>query len=687
MGNISLQDKVLILLSWALVLRCSAAQREYFPQLRNLTWDQARTQCQACFTELVTLTPQNIQLLSQNLTSDYWVGLRKNFYCTSNHSMAWSRWANGDPLIFQNWYPGSPLFKSTQKEYCCSCSCNNPAMTTPGKTSFTTLSNFTTSYVTNTTDMSSFTNFTNQTATDFSSLWNSTTPTAATPRMPVEAECVRSPMLSPYVSKTDVNYIEDSCVAMLRFGAWIEKNCSELLPFICYEDRFLGQAIVTNSTFENARLSWLPGPGNISHYRIEVKVDKNLTEFQTGNLSHDLVNLTAGTGYSVQVFPVKCGRDLHPQKVTFFTKPHKVENLSVTNVTETSVFLRWNKPAGNLHHYLIKVQGGEQIRSDTESKEVDSLIPGNLYTFTVHSVVSDKWSEGYNIIEYTKPGKVLELRVSNNTQNSVLLSWRPPEGKYTGFLVNAAYGNNMNVAGLPLVVNQTEWTVTGLPIGTEITLRVIALTNGTVRGKEETVVDYTAPGPVSGLVLVPTSNSLTAKWNSSGGNSFTVELYLNDQKVDKRNSTSPEWQPKPPTNASAISSNKNQITFQWKPPENITTTANYSLRISSQFWGDNRSATTNNTSYTFGNLKSGTRYHFEVQTVADREPSEPAQVSHCTDAEKREISLSMLCSSTEPLLCDKNTTREEVFNQLNARFNKLLGDNVFWELKKQKAGD
>lgn len=35
----------------------------------------------------------------------------------------------------------------------------------------------------------------------------------------------------------DENYIEDSCVAMLSFGPWIEKSCLERLPFICYEGR------------------------------------------------------------------------------------------------------------------------------------------------------------------------------------------------------------------------------------------------------------------------------------------------------------------------------------------------------------------------------------------------------------------------------------------------------------------
>lgn len=82
-------------------------------------------------------------------------------------------------------------------------------------------------------------------------------------------------------------------------------------------DRFFGQINVTNRDSESAVLTWRPGPGNISHYRLEV--NKNLTKIQTENLTHHLVNLTAGTRYSVQVFPVKCERDLNPQEVVFYT--------------------------------------------------------------------------------------------------------------------------------------------------------------------------------------------------------------------------------------------------------------------------------------------------------------------------------------------------------------------------------
>lgn len=721
-----------ILISCVLLVVCITAEEDYFPQWRNRTWDEARSYCQVCFKELVTLTPDNIQNISRkhNLTSDFWVGLRKNFNSTRNSSMPWSRWANGDPLIFQNWYPGWPMFESSlPKRYCCSC----PATTTPPIKSFT---GFTTEDVTsfsglgedttgNTTIISSFTDVTDHTATDsthFSEPFTQNTqPTTAAPVMttqpPVEAGCV--PIDDP---ETDVNYIEDSCVAMLSFGAWVEKNCSELLPFICYDDRFFGQVNVTNRTSESAILTWLPGPGNISHYRVEVRANNEVRQFQTDDLTYDLVNLTAGTRHSVQVFPVKCERDLNPPEDTFYTTPNKVENLKATSVTETSVHLSWSKPAGNVDFYLIEVQGGEQFQSNTQDKEVGNLIPGNCYTFTVLAGVNDSstWSEESNITKYTKPGKVSDLRVSENTEDSLLLTWVQPEGNNTGFNVKAM--NDSNDILFNEIVNQTKKTVTNLPVGTKITLSVTALTNGTsLEGDCVTVVNYTAPQGITDLVFDSTHNSITARWRSPKGNpsSFTVKLQLDGKTVNTTDNikepqvcfnglktaanytvlvytfsghikgppveSSTFTKPLPPTKVEVLETKKNQITFGWKAPDNAETVT-YDVKINSSFWGHSWSERlVNKTSHTFGGLKSGTRYDFEVKTVADEECSTPATMSHFTETEKREITLSMLCSSASSLLCDQSTTRESVFNELQAHFNELLGNRIDWELKQQET--
>lgn len=69
----------------------------------------------------------------------------------------------------------------------------------------------------------------------------------------------------------------------------------------------------------SANITWLPAPGNISHYYVEVRGDKNQTNNLT-DLTYEFVDLTEGVQYSVQVFPVKCERLLNPQNVTFYTR-------------------------------------------------------------------------------------------------------------------------------------------------------------------------------------------------------------------------------------------------------------------------------------------------------------------------------------------------------------------------------
>ncbi|XP_059210383.1 fibronectin-like [Centropristis striata] len=719
-----------ILIFCAVVSLCSAADREYFPVTTSLPWDEAREHCQECYTDLVTLTPENMQFvqkLAQNLSSDCWVGLRKNF-TTNSTSMLWSRWANGEPLLFQNWYPGWPVFQSTVPA-CCSA----PATVAPA----TTMAEITTQNVT------SFSDNSTENVTSFSdnSTEGLTTPLITTPVM------TTSLMTTPEEEEGDRKFIEDSCVAMLSFGAWVEKNCMESLPSICYEgficvyylciffylpghlaliqttDRFRGGANVTNKTSDSATITWQqPEHRNISHYRVEVKTGEEMRSFEAHDTTYDLKNLTGGTNHSVQVFPVKCGRSIFPQKVNFYTIPNKVENLNVSMETENSVFLSWNRPAGSVDCYFIEYQSGSSLTESERERKIDGLTPGNFYRFTVISGVKDgSRSERVSVTTYTKPGKVSDLQVSDNTDNSLRLSWERPEGNVTEFLVKAEDADdrsNIDEVVVNGMLNEVE--LTGLPSGSRIVLSVRVQVSGSgLLGDEVTITNYTAPGPVSGLVLETTEDSLTARWKRPAGDSTTFNVELQrDGKTERQaqglNEPTKQFKelktaanytvfvksfsghlegppvhgseftkPSRPTNAVSTSPNKTSITFQWKAPNN-TAAATYFLRLNSSFWGDNRTRHgINKTSYTFTGLTSGTKYDFEVRTEADGQHSQPATVSGCTVADEREISLSMLCSSAEPLLCDQEDTREKVFKQLEAHFEKTFGDSIVWNLKKQ----
>lgn len=85
-----------------------------------------------------------------------------------------------------------------------------------------------------------------------------------------------------------------------------------------------------------------------------------------------------------------------------FQVPNKVENLTVSAVTETFLSLVWDKPPGNVDFYLVEVDG-RQNRSISEGAQFGDLTPGHSYTFRVLSGVQDEvtWSEESTITAFT----------------------------------------------------------------------------------------------------------------------------------------------------------------------------------------------------------------------------------------------------------------------------------------------
>ncbi|XP_078137869.1 fibronectin-like isoform X2 [Centroberyx gerrardi] len=157
---------------------------------------------------------------------------------------------------------------------------------------------------------------------------------------------------------------------------------------------------------------------------------------------------------------------------------------------------------------------------------------------------------------------------------------------------------------------------------------------------------------------------------------YTANGHLRSQPVAGSKFTLPL----PPKDPKITYFNKSHITLKWTAPTNALQTAQYDVHVRTDFWGHswNRQVGSNN-SFTFDGLKAGTKYDFEVRTKAGGLISEPVGISQQT--ERREISLSMLCSSERALLCDSDGMREVMFLRLSTFFSNRLNDSVFWELK------
>ncbi|XP_036072775.1 mucin-3A [Oryzias melastigma] len=534
------------------------------------------------------------------------------------------------------------------------------------------------------------------------SIWTTTLPST-------EPTCEQSPVETEILAEINENYIEDSCVVMTSFGPWVEKRCLEMLPFICYEDRFFGQVNVTNETSESATLTWLPGPGDISHYIVEVN-GVELNENVTG-LTLDLFNLTAGSLYDVKVFPVKCDRSLNPQNASFYTRPYKVNNLTVDRVTENSVYLKWKMTDGNASFYIVKTNDLSENVSTT-NLEFKGLTPGSCYTFSVTSGVHDqtKESEKTYVTGCTKPAKVSNLKVTNITVSSLIVSWEILEGYYTGFDVNVSYATNT----MFINVNQTEVTLTNLTSGTKINISVWALSNS-LMGNITTIITHTAPENVTDIILTSENNLINVTWKYPGGSSVTffIEVWKDDEKCQTqktlemnvqikglKSSTKykveiyavsgeiegpkqPEYiytLPTPPTDVKVEENTADSLTLKWEAPDKITK-ARYKIHVTS-IWdvnGSNIVHIDDTTSMKFTNLKSGTNYSFEVFTIAGNNESLPASCSGSTVPDKMEISLSMLCSSAESLACANYNEKDLVEKLEYFLKNGTINDQVFWE--------
>ncbi|XP_050990640.1 receptor-type tyrosine-protein phosphatase eta-like [Labeo rohita] len=568
------------------------------------------------------------------------------------------------------------------------------------------------------------------------------------------SNCISEPEPDPE------QYIEDACVVLLSFGMWKEEVCNKRLPFICYDERFFGQIYVSDVNTSAANLSWTEGPGaeNISHYRVEITKHQpfNQTFNQTFNqifnqtdLFEHIQNLTAGTLYTVQVFPVKCGRDLNPQNISFYTQPSDVQNLTVVNVTSVSVNLKWSKPEGNRHFYSVTFRNESkpvEQKCDSEECNITGLIPGTEYKFTVKAVVNKTFEGvGSNISDYTTPSTVRNLRSADNQSFVITVLWDPPEGGHSGYrycLTEVNHDYNCTDCSFATSSSSTTNFITttssssttnnnivdcnttadelirksNVSDGSKFCLCVAALTkNGELSGKMVAIPAYTLPKSVI-LSLSPGYQNMTANWTIVGkyekfsvtittdaytytfsenvtflnytfqslkaGVYYTVSVVtINGNLRSHPTNKSDYTRPKSPGNPDA-KAKKTTINVKWAPPsESADALIRYMVEYRTEFWDQSTTNYTTETQITYPNLKPGTKYTFKIRVVAGNLTSDDVNTTAKTEPNRRTLVLTMLCSSTTPLHCDKNETRKELIEKLQNKMNDKFQDQVHWKLR------
>ncbi|XP_042150857.1 receptor-type tyrosine-protein phosphatase eta isoform X1 [Oncorhynchus tshawytscha] len=434
---------------------------------------------------------------------------------------------------------------------------------------------------------------------------------------------------------------------------------------------------VTEITTSSVSLSWIEPLGNRSLFRIEWTDGNTSGSQNTPETSFNVTALTPGVQYLFTVTAVAGDNTTVGQSKTVskYTKPAVIRNLTVTEITTSSVSLSWTEPFGNRSFFRVEWTDGNTSGSQNTpetSYNVTALTPGVQYLFTVTAVAGDNTTVGQSktVSKYTKPAVIRNLTVTEITTSSVSLSWIEPLGNRSLFRIEWTDGNTSGSQNTP----ETSYYVTALTPGVQYLFTVTAVAgDNTTVGQSKTVSKYTKPEqPVDIVATRRGTSQLNVTWTLRNGSVEYYSVNIFNAALNYRSSNTTQTReasftglqpgrvyevtvtavagdfrnqsarvqlatnPNPPGPLNITERTTSSLVVQWTIPGLMIGAQGISYNISYQLNGTglgerNQSSSTTSLSSNLTSLSSGTCYTITVKTMGPQNlESTSVYASECT---------------------------------------------------------
>ncbi|XP_049331024.1 LOW QUALITY PROTEIN: receptor-type tyrosine-protein phosphatase eta [Astyanax mexicanus] len=314
-------------------------------------------------------------------------------------------------------------------------------------------------------------------------------------------------------------------------------SCSLLFALI--EPDVIQNLTVVDVTTSSVTLNWIKPVGESSYYRVQYENFSMTLNKTTENTVISITNRTPGVQYAFRVSAVAADNITEGQSVglSVYTKPDVVQNLTVVDVTTSSVKLNWIKPVGESSYYRVQYDNLSMTLNKTTENTVISIsnrTPGVQYTFRVSAVAADNSTEGQSVglSVYTKPEVIRNLIVTEITTNSLFINWTEPIGQRYFFKVQWTRNSvTFNTTPSKTTTN-TSFIITDLTAGVNysITVSAVAADNIT-EGQSVGISVYTSkfqrmklsrfeePDIIRNLISNISNSSVSLTWTGPVGES------------------------------------------------------------------------------------------------------------------------------------------------------------------------
>ncbi|XP_062918198.1 receptor-type tyrosine-protein phosphatase eta-like isoform X2 [Mobula hypostoma] len=376
-------------------------------------------------------------------------------------------------------------------------------------------------------------------------------------------------------------------------------------------------------------------------------------------------NLNSATEYTISVTTLEPRRNLSSriEEINHMTQPNVVNSLQVGEVGTNSITLNWKQPIGykDDYRYLVVTKGSSvptiTIQNETvkfENVNVNNLIAGTNYTFTVITLVANVQSDSREVSSYTKPIRIPEENISvssNGTVDRLFVSWIPPPGNVEVFFITLQDEKNTSVRKVNST-NSTSLTFADLRPGRVYIITVIT-SSGPFNVTSANVQGITVPSPPGTIqVLNFSTNFISLNWEApadmdDGSYSFNItysdgsstrsiveqssfttisnlssatEYTISVATLGPRNLSSRIEEinhmtlPTAPGAITVTTFSTSSISLNWGAPSDLED-GSYSFNVTYDSGSAKMSETVNTTSTVILNITSGTNYTISVATV------------------------------------------------------------------------
>ncbi|XP_068559367.1 tenascin isoform X3 [Cebidichthys violaceus] len=203
-------------------------------------------------------------------------------------------------------------------------------------------------------------------------------------------------------------------------------------------------------TDESITLEWKNSQAPVENYRIKYGP---LSGGEHGELlfppgpkdttQAKITGLRPGTEYGMGVTAVTDERESLPTTTNAVTALDAPKDLTVAEVTETTMMLEWKRPLAKLDSFRLVYVSADGHRAEdvvpgsSESHILRGLTPGMLYTISIIAERGRRTSAPTTISAPTEEEKpvVTNVTVSDVSWDSFLLSWSAEDGAFEAFLI------------------------------------------------------------------------------------------------------------------------------------------------------------------------------------------------------------------------------------------------------------